>query len=193
MPVTLGLKHLFIGIWLLLLLALGWYWWQNPAAFRPENIAHFIETNCSSLWLGFVIVSLVRGLFLIPNTPIVIVGAMLFPEDPFWVIGISLLGILFSGSIVYHLHHLTGVRTYFERHHPKQLALWERRLSKKGGFAFVVGWSLFPLVPTDLLCYAAGVVGIPYRYLFTGVLIGEAVLVSCLVYTGSELFHWLVA
>ncbi len=126
MPFKLSIKHAFFGIWLALLLALGWFWWQHPEEFKPENLGNFIERHSVNLWLGFVIISLVRGFFLIPNTPIVIGGAMLFPEDPLWVIGISLLGILFSGSLVYHLHQLTGVRQYFERNHPKQLSVWEQ-------------------------------------------------------------------
>ena len=51
----------------------------------------------------------------------------------------------------------------------------------------VIAWSFFPLVPTDVICYVAGIVKMPYRYLILGVLIGEVVLIYLYVFYGTGL------
>ncbi|MFT4602287.1 MAG: putative membrane protein YdjX (TVP38/TMEM64 family), partial [Arenicella sp.] len=53
-------------------------------------------------------------------------------------------------------------------------------------------WSFFPLVPTDLICYIAGIVKMPLRYLLIGVGLGELILVTCYVYLGSGMIEWMM-
>ncbi len=46
-------------------------------------------------------------------------------------------------------------------------------LLEKYGFPFVMFWSFLPVVPTDLICYAAGVLRMNYLKFIIAVVIGE--------------------
>jgi uncharacterized membrane protein YdjX (TVP38/TMEM64 family) len=46
-------------------------------------------------------------------------------------------------------------------------------------------------VPTDAICYVAGLVKISYKKLVTAVIIGEIPLVTIYVYLGVEIGEWL--
>ena len=52
---------------------------------------------------------------------------------------------------------------------------------------FVAGWAIFPAVPTDLICYAAGLVRMPYRRMLLGITIGELPLVTAYILLGTKL------
>ena len=54
---------------------------------------------------------------------------------------------------------------------------------------FVLAWSFFPLVPTDLICYVAGIVKMPFRSMFIGVFVGELTLDIFYVYFGASIFE----
>ena len=58
-------------------------------------------------------------------------------------------------------------------------------------FWIVIGWSFFPLVPTDLICYVAGIAKMSYKKLVAAVVIGELPLVTFYVFAGVELGEWL--
>jgi uncharacterized membrane protein YdjX (TVP38/TMEM64 family) len=45
-------------------------------------------------------------------------------------------------------------------------------------------------VPTDVICYVAGIVKMPYRILISGVIIGELVLIYLYVFYGGQLINF---
>ena len=56
------------------------------------------------------------------------------------------------------------------------------------GFWIVVGWSLFPFVPTDIVCYVAGTLRMQLGKFMLGVTIGEIPIVAFYVAGGTWLF-----
>jgi uncharacterized membrane protein YdjX (TVP38/TMEM64 family) len=121
----------------------------------------------------------VRGLTLSPSLPLVVAGVLLFPESPLLVYIISMLGIVFSGIIVYFFADalgfgqvLRGNRTYEKIH----------TLLEKYGIYIITLWSFFPFVPTDLMCYAAGTMRIRFWKFLLGLTLGESVIVYIIVY-----------
>ena len=48
-----------------------------------------------------------------------------------------------------------------------------QRLLERHGLPIVIGWSFFPLLPTDAVCYVAGVVRMRIAKVLLGVAIGE--------------------
>jgi uncharacterized membrane protein YdjX (TVP38/TMEM64 family) len=64
-------------------------------------------------------------------------------------------------------------------------------LTKPRSQWFVALWAFFPAVPTDLICYAAGLVGMPFRRMMTGLMIGELPLVTLYVLLGQQAAQWL--
>ncbi|MCY2970216.1 MAG: VTT domain-containing protein [Planctomycetota bacterium] len=128
-------------------------------------------------------ISFLRGFTLIPSTPFVIAGVLLFPENKIIVLLISLGGILFSATLLYYLSEFLGFDSYFEKIAPERVIQITTKIDSPWGFLFVVLWAFFPLAPTDLVCYIAGTARMNFLRFILAVALGE--LIICLFYTYS--------
>ena len=184
-------RKVIYGVWVGLVIFLLTLFVISPSSFTPEAIVLFLRNYQAQLLVAFCTVSILRGLVLIPSTPFVLAGALLFPEQPWLVIGVSMLGVIIGSTAIYYFSDFLGFSEKLEQKFPKQLAIWQRRLNSSRATLIVIAWSFFPLVPTDIICYAAGIVKMPYRYLILGVILGEFVLISLYVYFGGDLLAYL--
>jgi len=169
-------KKVFFGLWILLIVSFFVAYLYNPAIASPQYIRDLIEPYGKEMILVYFLLSMVRGLFLIPSTPFVIGGAMLFPDNLLLVLTISMVGVMASATALYYFSDLLGFSKYLEGKHSSKIDRWKERLQSRQSILFVLAWSVFPLVPTDLICYVAGIVKMPYRYMFIGVFFGELLL-----------------
>ncbi|MEX1001569.1 MAG: VTT domain-containing protein [Crocinitomicaceae bacterium] len=190
--IVLKLKKIIYYCWLSLVIAVLLLFIIKPSYFTPGFIAGFLADYSSGLLGIYFLASLLRGLFLIPSTPFVLAGAILFPEHPALVITISMIGILFGATAIYYFSDSLGFSKKLETKYPKQLKKWHDRLNSPRASLIVIAWSFFPLVPTDLICYVAGIVRMRFLYLIAGVFIGEMVLVYCYVVLGAGLFEYIL-
>lgn len=186
-------KNVVYYLWIFSIVALLVLFISFPDQFTPENLAAYISGHAGQMMLIYALVSLLRGLFLIPSTPFIIAGAILFPESPWTVFTISIAGVLAGSTFVYFFSDLLGFSEKLERKFPKKIAAWHRRLNSPYAIGLVTAWSFFPLVPTDVICYVAGIVRMRYSYLILGVLIGELVLVYLYVFLGKGLLELIMA
>ena len=180
-------KKVIYIIWIMIILILMILFIVSPASFSPENLAEFLYNYESSLFILYTVICIVRGFFLIPSTPFVLTGIILFPSQPWAVFTVSLLGIYVGSTAVYYFSDLLGFSQKLERKYPEKIERWHKRLNSPKASLLVIAWSFFPLVPTDVICYVAGIVKMPYKFMIAGVLIGEAVLVSLYVFYGTDL------
>lgn len=188
-PITTMLKSfkiIFYIFWSTAVLALVIFYFVRPDLMTVEALSDFISSYESEMLLIYVILTLVRGLFLIPSTPFVLAGVVLFPEHPVFMIIISMIGIMLTSAALYYFSDILGFSNYLEKKHPSGVEKWKQRLNNPKSTLFVIGWSFFPFVPTDLICYVAGIVKMPFRYMFLGVFTGELILVTFYVYFGSS-------
>jgi len=133
---------------------------------------------------------MLRGFTLLPSTPFVLAGTILFPSQPLAVLCISLVGILFSSTMIYFFSEVLGFHQYFEKKDAAVVDRLRRRLEHPLGAIFVAAWAFFPLVPTDLVCYLAGTVKMNYWKFIFAVLAGEAILCSFYVIFGNSLMQY---
>ena len=180
-------KKIFYGLWICIIIFLLYKYFQNPDIASPENIRNFIRSYGSEMMLVYIALTLVRGFFLIPSTPFVIGGGMLFPDKLYLVLLISMVGVMVSATALYYFSDILGFSNYLDAKYPKEIGKWKTRLQSQKATYFVIGWSFFPLVPTDLICYVAGIVKMPFKYMFVGVFVGELVLDIFYVNFGSNL------
>ncbi|TCP24596.1 putative membrane protein YdjX (TVP38/TMEM64 family) [Tenacibaculum skagerrakense] len=180
-------KKIFYILWGVLLIYFLYCYAQNPAIFSVEYLKSFISSYNDQILLVYIILSIVRGFFLIPSTPFVIVGALLFPDRLLLVLLISMIGIMLSATALYYFSDMLGFSEYLEKKYPNKVKKWESKLQSSKATWLVLGWSFFPLVPTDIICYVAGIIKMPYKYMFTGVFVGEIILVSFYIYSGGLL------
>lgn len=141
------------------------------------------------VWAVYFGFSIIRGLTLLPSTPLVIAGIMLFPEHPFYVLAVSMTGILASSTMIYYFSDLLGFSEYFEKHSPRRIERIKERLEHPLGFLFVAAWAFFPLVPTDLVCYIAGTTRMNYWKFIAAIAVGELILCICYIFLGGSLLR----
>ncbi|CAL2075579.1 TVP38/TMEM64 family protein [Tenacibaculum sp. 190524A05c] len=180
-------KKIFYILWGVLLIYFLYSYIKNPEILSVDYIKNWISSYKGHILIVYILISLVRGFFLIPSTPFVIVGALLFPDNLFLVLVISMLGIMLSATSLYYFSDLLGFSEYLEKKYPEKVKKWESKLQSSKATYLVLGWSFFPLVPTDIICYVAGIIKMPFKYMFMGVFIGELVLVSFYIFSGSFL------
>lgn len=173
-------------VWLFaIVFALGYYI-IYPEKFTPVSIKNFMEQQGSNLLIAYTLVSLLRGLFLIPSTPLVIAGAIIFPNNLWLVFTISMIGILFSASFIYFASDFLDFDKLFDKIKNKKVQTLRQKINDYG-FWVVLIWSFFPLVPTDLICYIAGTIKMNYYKFILALFLGESILVAIYLFLGNEI------
>lgn len=178
-----------IGLWLAIIVVCVGYYLANPSAFTAERIAAFLERFQGAIWLVYLVFSILRGITLLPSTPLVLAGTMLFPDKPWAVLGVSMTGILLSSTMIYYFSEYLGFNEYFENHKPELTHKIKAKLEHPLGFLFVAAWAFFPLVPTDLVCYVAGTTKMNFAKFVAAVGGGEVILCSCYVFLGGSIIN----
>lgn len=173
------------GVWITTCLAIGIALLLNSSILSPENIQETVIQYGPTALLIYVGISMFRGFFLIPSTPFVLAGVAMYPNDPLLVITVSMAGIMFSAMLLYFFSQRLGFSEYLERTCPTPIRRTKKLLNGNWATAFVAGWSVFPFVPTDVICYVAGTIKMPFHKMMLGLFIGEMVLVSTYVYLGK--------
>jgi uncharacterized membrane protein YdjX (TVP38/TMEM64 family) len=125
-----------------------------------------------ALIIYFLLLS-VRGLTMIPSTPLLLAGVLIF--DPVELFFVNMAGILSSSTIVYYFSRYLGFDSYFETKYGKYVRKIKKNLTDKE-LPVIVGWSFFPLVPTDLIVYVGSSLRVPVLKCLLGVFMGESVL-----------------
>jgi uncharacterized membrane protein YdjX (TVP38/TMEM64 family) len=162
-----------------------------PELLTRESISQLLGQMGSMALIIYVLMSLTRAVLLMPCTPFVLAGAISFPQWPFLVFAISLAGVVVGAFLVYSFPSFGGYDRLLEEKYPEKIANLKRNMQHKNAFWFVVGWSFFPLVPTDAVCYVAGVAKMPLRKMLIALLLGELPLVAVYVFLGAEIGEWL--
>lgn len=177
-------RIILLTAWASIIVAALYFYFTEPQSFTAENIASFLQSFESQIWLIFLAMSVLRGFTLLPSTPLVVAGTILFPGQPFLVLGISIVGIILSSSMIYFFSDLLGFSAYFERKKPRSLSRIRNGLEKPRGVAFVAAWAFFPLVPTDAVCYVAGTARMHFPKFISAIFAGELLLCSVYVLSG---------
>lgn len=180
-------KKVFYIFWGLLIVYLLLLYLLNPEIVTPHYVITFMQSFGGEVMIVYIVLTLIRGFFLIPSTPFVLTGGMLFSDELFLVLAISMAGIVASATMLYYFSDILGFSDYLEKRHPDNMNKWKNRLGSPKAMLFVIAWSFFPLAPTDLICYVAGIVKMPYKLMITGVFLGELVLNVFYIYFAASI------
>ena len=172
-------------VWALVVLLLSGLYFVRPELLDPARVVDVLRGSGQPVLLAYVVLSIVRAFTLIPSTVLIVVGMLLFPDRPWFVMASSLGGVVLSALLIYHFFEFLGLGALFERKHAHRVRWLERQMSRKG-FWIVVGWSAFPFVPTDLICYVAGTLRMDTGKFAAGVALGELPLVAFYVWATGE-------
>ncbi len=174
-------------IWIALILLGLMLFFLNPSYFSKESISLFVARHSSHLLLTYFIISSLRGLILLPSTPFVLAGILLFPTALLSVYLISIMGILLTSTLLYFSSLYLDFSQLFSEKQREKSKKFTKRL-KKNGFWMVLGWSFFPLVPTDLICFIAGSIRMKFLPYLMAIFIGESILIG--VYIGLSTLRY---
>jgi uncharacterized membrane protein YdjX (TVP38/TMEM64 family) len=163
----------------------------NPDLLNRDTIAGFLDGLGSSALVVYIGISLARALLMMPSTPFILAGAVAFPELTVLIFFISYIGIVTGTLLIYWVPAFGSYDEYLEARYPKQIGQIKEKMQGPYAFWIVVGWSFFPLVPTDLISYVAGIAKMPYKKLVAAVIIGELPIVTFYIFAGVELGEWL--
>lgn len=176
-------KKYVLLFWFILLASFGYFLYLNPHLTNPKEFANYIE-QFWIFWLGiYALLFLFRGILLVPSTPLIIVGMILFPNDPNAVFAISMTGILFSSFIIYQFSDILGLDDYFASN-VNNTSIQEK--IEKYGFFAVAFWSFFLVLPTDLICYIAWAVRMNIYKFLSAVALGEGFIIAIFIYGGRD-------
>jgi uncharacterized membrane protein YdjX (TVP38/TMEM64 family) len=184
------LRKVFLALWLAIVVAGVGSYLYAPQAFTAENIAAFMLRFLGLIWVAYFLFSAFRGFTLLPSTPLVLAGTILFPDQPFAVLLVSMTGILLSSTMIYHFSEFLGFDEYFESHKPEMTKKIKQKLEHPLGFLFVVAWAFFPFVPTDLVCYLAGTTRMRFWKFIIAVGLGELILCTFYIFFGGSLLKY---
>ena len=95
-------------------------------------------------------------------------------------------GVLISATLLYRFPGYAGYDTKLAAGYPDELARLRVHLTKPRAMWCVALWAFVPVTPTDLVCYAAGLVRMPYGRMLSGVIIGKFPLVTAYVLAGRQ-------
>jgi uncharacterized membrane protein YdjX (TVP38/TMEM64 family) len=182
------LRILVILVWLWAILSFGYYFRIHSELLEPGNLKTFFASFGAWALTIYILASFVRGIVLLPSLPLVLVGTLFFPHSPLLVFLISMLGIVFSGILIYKFSDVMWFDEVFARHEKSRQI---QKSVEKYGFWVVALWSFLPMVPTDLICYAAGTVKMSFWKFVLALSIGESICVALLIYGGKGVFAFM--
>jgi uncharacterized membrane protein YdjX (TVP38/TMEM64 family) len=159
------------------------------ALFRRDVIEQRLAVaTATSMAAGgglYLVLGCLRGFTMIPATSLVIMGMVFFPPVPLFLL--TLAGIIVSSTSVYYFAEALHLEEVLTKRHAHQMDRL-RALLDRHGLPIIIGWSFFPLAPTDLICYLAGVLRVSVVTCLAGVAIGEGAICAVYIFLG----HWLL-
>ncbi len=178
-------------IWLLLVIICASVLFFFPDVLSRDSIADFLNRLGMLALIVYTGLSLTRALLMLPCTPFVLAGGITFPDMPILVMAISYAGIVTGAFLVYSFPSFGSYDEYLEAKYPGKIRFLKEKMHGPYAFWIVAGWSFFPLVPTDVICYAGGMVKMSFKKMAIAVVIGEIPLVTLYVLVGAEIGEWL--
>ena len=184
----LNYRKIIRYLWVFIALFTLVHYFIFPEKYTAEFLLEFFQSNSTAVFITYVVLSTIRSIFFLPSTIFVVMGVVLYPDEPFLVLTVSMFGILLGATWIYLAAGFLKVEALFSANTQKKFQKAEIGMNKYG-FWIVLFWSFFPAVPTDLICYVAGYSKMSYLKFFTALFVGELVLVSLYIWTGKSLIE----
>jgi uncharacterized membrane protein YdjX (TVP38/TMEM64 family) len=176
--------------WLVLIALSLLFYFFNPEVFAPDNIRRFFSANLYAGLAVYFALACVRGFTLIPLTPLLVAGIVIFPPWPLFIV--NLAGIWVSSAVVYYLARHLRFDHFFSLHYPRQIERLTALLRNRE-FPVILLWSFMPVTPTDLIVYVCSVLRISAFKTLLGVSAGEAVICALYIFPAAAGLELLLA
>jgi len=177
------IRYLRLAVWLLFLVTF-FYFYFSRSNFMSAELRSAMSLSVATGYVAYFLIGCVRGFTFVPSTSLVLLAIPIFPPMPLFAL--TLAGILISSTSIYYFSDSLHLGAVFERKHKARVEKLKKILQENSTL-IVFTWSLFPLVPTDLICYVCGVLRIDFRKFLLGVFLGEGAICGFYIFLGSYL------
>lgn len=171
-----------LGAWLTLVVVCLSLYGLFPDWFSPEVLRRFFSANLAYGLLVYFVISSVRGFTLIPSTPIVLAGMLVFPPVPLFVV--NQLAVYSSSAIVYAMTRQFRFDHYFHDRYPGQVETLTRLLRQRE-LPVISVWGFAPFVPSDMIVCVCSVLRISVWKTLLGISIGEGMICALYIFGGA--------
>lgn len=161
---------------------------SRPDLLQGDNLKAFIEKNADSLKAFYFGICLLRCFTLIPATPFILSGVLLFPHDLDFVLLVCMVSALIAATIHFYFSRFLEFDRLLEKRFGKYF-LKAKNAMTKNGMLYVFLWSIAPIAPSEVIYYIAGLSGMKFAKFFLAVFLGEAVILWVYIYVGHEFFQ----
>jgi uncharacterized membrane protein YdjX (TVP38/TMEM64 family) len=134
----------------------------------------------------YLVLGSLRGFSLIPVTSLLVIGVAFFPPVPLYLL--TLAGIGVSSTSIYFFAGALHLDQVLRQRNARTLDRLAAALGRRQ-LPVIIGWSFFPLAPTDLICYLCGVLRISLAKCLLGVLIGEGTICAIYIAAGDAVLR----
>lgn len=175
-------KSIGLYLWLALIVACLSLFVLRPDLFAPERIQQFFSDNLISGLVIFFVISTLRGFTLVPLTPFVLAGILVFPPLPLFLVNQA--AVVTSSAILYYMTRVMGFDQFFYSRYPAQVERLIQLLNKRE-LPVITLWGFAPFTPTDMIVCVCSVLRINIWKTLLGVSIGEGVICALYIFGGS--------
>ncbi len=176
------IRRILLILWIFSILIIAWLLYRYESLRDPQMIRDIIA---GWGWIGLILyflVSMIRGIFLLPALPIVVAGTLLFPEDRGFIYLISMIWVISSSFLIYEWSIFLWLDQYLSTHLTDDRRDQISRLIDRYGMWGVAFWAFLPFTPTDLVCYLAGTMRMNLWKFLLGIVVGEGVIIALIVW-----------
>jgi len=156
----------------------------RPHWFTPDHLVWLLMQHADWVWFAYLLGFSLRGLILLPSTPFVLAGSLLFPGQEAQVICAALVCIALSSALIYFWAPVWGLHRHLR---PEVSGRIASALQHPGGRVFVAVWAIFPILPSDAISHVAGSLRLGLMRYLIPFLLGKLVLCSLLVSAAGRL------
>jgi uncharacterized membrane protein YdjX (TVP38/TMEM64 family) len=179
------IRRVALLVWLLLV-AGGIYAYVFQRAAVEAHLHSAFSTSALVAYAIYLLLGSFRGFTLIPTTFLVLSAVAFFPPWP--LLAVTLVGVVVSSASIYYFSHAMALDRILERHHAARMTKL-KTLLQRHELPIIIGWSFFPLVPTDLIVYVCGVLKVDLGKCLLGVLIGEGVICALYIFGADAMLR----
>lgn len=170
---------LILNIW-----ALWYFSYTNHQTYSIEMIQSFLEGQNMFLALAiYTIIMIVRGLTLFPWTPLLILGALIFPTF-YAVIAIEIA----VQCYILVIHKYSKILNFKV---PQKILNYEKKVEKYG-IPYIMLLCLIPGMSMNVLAYFLSVIKVPLKTKMIGIWLGSLVSIYVYLHVFETIFHWSV-
>lgn len=138
----------------------------------------------------YLFLGCVRGFTLVPATALVIVAIPFFA--PMTLFLLTMAGILVSAASIYWFSSALHLDELLVPGHERHIVRLQAALVRYE-LPVIVGWSFFPLVPTDVIGYVCGALRVNFAKYLVGIAIGEGIICALYIALGAHAMTFLGA